>query len=224
MWTYKIIGKVETGSIRFVQHTYPVGRLMNEGMGKDSYSLQLEAEGKSCTDLVRLVMSNVGIGDDIIGVSLKLESTSPFDIQTDSINAISENPATSQSDEESKSVDESETTDEGSVSEVVDEPEPDESEIEDEGITRFNEDSRAYEVAKVLYQRSDEGFLKLQQVQQFVPIETGVDEASISQVLWDLADRGLVEKKNDPDDGRKKTYKITGKGKRSVEKMKENGE
>lgn len=40
---------------------------------------------------------------------------------------------------------------------------------------------------------------------------------SLSNMLWNQVERGLVEKKTHPRDGRKNVYKITGKGRKAVE-------
>ena len=87
----------------------------------------------------------------------------------------------------------------------------------DDGLTRFQEDSDTFAVARTLHERRDEGLLEMDEVRQFTSNSEGVPEERFSPILWDLAERGLVEKQPPKHDGQQHRYRLTDKGVASVE-------
>lgn len=164
----------------------------------DRHTLIFETETDHPEQLLRFILESIDRGN-LERVRIELEGQDPFSLNgVDIEQPASEEPPTEPEPEE--------------------EPEPEPDLEPPDGVVRFREDSNAYEVAKVLAERDDQ-FLETSEIIQFTPNEVGIPDGQFSGVLWDLADRGLVEKKQVPEDRRKKQYKITSNGLASVERM-----
>lgn len=178
----------------------------------DTHNLNLEAETDESLSLIQFLLKHIDLNGDITRIRIELESESAFDISE----VVTDDLVTDTEPEpERDEPDDLEPVDDGLKEPPKSEdPEP---EFVNDDLVRFDEDSDAFAVAKMLYERRNEGFLELGEVQQFTPNEAGVADMRFSKVLWDLANRGMVEKKDHPDDGRMNIYKLTSRGIRSVE-------
>jgi len=189
--------------------------------------LKLGAEGDNALVLVQSMLNNIKLNNDIVGATVTLQSKSEFEY-TPNINSdetlvddeVSDGEEKHISENDQQSVDTTDGTDDGKTSESTDSDETESEVKQDAKTVSFQEDSGAKAVAKMLFDRRDEGFLDVTEIQQFTPDDAGIPKQQFSKILWDLADRGVVEKKNHPDDGRKKIYKLTTKGIASVRMMK----
>lgn len=184
---------------------------------EDEHTLSMDVDSENATKIARTILSQVNMNGDITGISFEIRSADPFEFDLESVASTS---ATTESgvgtvEEETETVvdatsDESDTdTDDnsdfsldhhGNVGDVVE----------------FQKDGATWAILETLYERRDAGFLKLSEVQQFLPNGTGAGN-SLSAFLGSLENRGFVEKRNHPRDGRRRIYQITGKGAEAVE-------
>lgn len=85
----------------------------------------------------------------------------------------------------------------------------------DEGVN-FQQDSFSYLVAKE-FNEGENGWYSTKEVRYELGGEdTPLDESNLSQVLWDLTERGVLDKRDHDGDGRMKEYRITESGRASV--------
>lgn len=169
------------------------------GPDTDTYSVSFDLADPSCTKMTRFLLSQLDLNGNVTRISIEIESRKPFEIDL---------PA-----------------EEGVETESTDEPDPEpEPETEsaqtaqtEHDVTTFQQSSNTWPIIKMLYERRDEGFLEIPEIRQFTPNEAGIPESQFSKVCWDLWNRGLLDKKDHDDDGRKNVYKITGKGVDAVE-------
>lgn len=95
---------------------------------------------------------------------------------------------------------------------------PDDRDSSSPGV-KFNPDSDAFMIARAFYVDSGEWYGT-----EAVKHDLGdgdIDCDQLSQVLWDLSERGVLEKRDHPSDGRMKEYRLTKKGDDSVAKVAE---
>lgn len=86
----------------------------------------------------------------------------------------------------------------------------------DDNVVQFEEDSDAYKLACFLCENDDE-WLTTPEIRRRDTENVDQDGDRLSQLLWDLTERGVVKKKDCPHDKRMKEYQISEKGARSVE-------
>lgn len=180
-------------------------------MSQKTRTVAFDIECENCMGLAQFLLSHINTGDNIERVAVELDSSEPFELNGlgEVISDVSGNGETVTGDAV-RCETETPSTDDEVVEEVVEDTKKQET---------FHTGGATWHVIKMMYERRNEGFFNITQIQQFTPNEHGIEDTSISQILWNLADRGHVEKKPHPDDGRKKVYKITGKGIDTVERL-----
>lgn len=177
----------------------------------DSHTLVFESETDNPEQLLQYILQSVELSD-ITRVRMELDASAAIrlDGETDAV-VQTESSDTGSGPEDAPAAQQESEADQQAQQE-------EQEEQEDEGVVRFHESSAAYTVAKTLYERNDQ-FLLIDQIQQFTSDTSGIPDGRFSNILWDLADRGLVEKRQSSEDGRKKEYKLTSKGIQSIEQM-----
>jgi len=90
----------------------------------------------------------------------------------------------------------------------------------DEGVN-FRLGSKSCSLAVLSYHLRDEDWLELDELREGcpMPLDEKFPKEKASGILWDLAERGVIEKKNHPEDGRLNVYRITEFGAKSVENL-----
>lgn len=171
---------------------------------KDTYSISFDVDDPNCTAFAQKILSEIDLNGTITRIGFEVESTEPFEIELESASMGDDDVEMSTDDAEKSTSREADCTAEDESNRAA-------------TLTRFRVDSSTWPVVQMFYERKDEGFLGLDEIQQFTPDEAGIPDGRFSSICWDLADRGLLEKKKDPDDGRRRIYKLTGKGVDSVE-------
>lgn len=83
------------------------------------------------------------------------------------------------------------------------------------GSIDFDTDSQAFKLAQCMV---SEGWKNTGEIKRGVREKREISEDRLSQVLWDLSERGVLEKRPCVSDGRMKEYRITKMGAESVEK------
>ena len=163
-----------------------------------NHGVSFSAHGEGCFQLIQQFFKEVETDGEITHIEISLESTKP--IQKDGATPTPLTQETPNNSSEQTETKDTTPTENG----------------ESEDIVSFNPDSDPYTVAKTLLDRRDAGFIELGQIQQFVPNDAGIPDERFSPILWDMSNRGLVEKKDHPEDGRKNVYRLTDKGVNSV--------
>lgn len=176
----------------------------------DQHSLTLSAETDNALTLMQFFLKSVDLSGDLTGATITLESDSSFTLSPEmeyGLEVDQSDPAEVEPDEDEA---ETEDTDRTEAEEAA-EPQP----MSRDKIIAFRDDSNPLAIMEMFYERRDEGYFNVSKVRQFTPNDAGIQDSSFSAILWDLAERGLIEKKDSESRGNE--YKITGKGIASVE-------
>jgi hypothetical protein len=88
--------------------------------------------------------------------------------------------------------------------------------VEEVDKISFEVGSDAHKVAVVFCSFEGE-WKKTGEIKRIITSQTDVSEDRVSQILWDLSERGVLDKKPCKDNQRMKMYRINGLGVRSVE-------
>jgi hypothetical protein len=83
------------------------------------------------------------------------------------------------------------------------------------GEVNFERNSMAFKLANFI-SNSDSSWLNSGEIRRDVESEEIINLDTLSQTLWDLSERGLLEKRPCESDGRMREYKISEKGKESL--------
>lgn len=81
----------------------------------------------------------------------------------------------------------------------------------------FEDGSRTWKMAKFLYEHNGEDWHTTTQIKDSLSEDSDIDPDDVSQILWELSERDVVEKRPFDGDGRKKEYRLNDLGVRSVE-------
>lgn len=95
--------------------------------------------------------------------------------------------------------------------------EPKESEEDDPEIVNFEEGSRTRKLGLFLYDNNGEEWHTSAEIREALPEDCEIDPDDVSQILWELSERDVVEKRPHDGDGRKKEYRLNDLGMRSIE-------
>lgn len=161
----------------------------------DKYTLTLESEGNTALSLLKRVLSDVKLRS-VTRIRIEIEADEPLVLE-DRREAPQQEPEP--------------------------EPEADEGEpslingMREERVPHVGTDTDGYAILEQLEELDD--FVDSPTIRQ--QSSRFSEGESLSGALWSLADRGLIEKKQHPQDGRKKVYKLTSKGKAALDKQRE---
>jgi len=97
--------------------------------------------------------------------------------------------------------------------------EPKESEDDDPEIVNFEEGSRTRMLAEFLYEHNGEKWHTTTEIREKLPEDSEIDPDDVSQILWELSERDVVEKQPHDGDGRKKEYRLNERGMKSVDDL-----
>ncbi|UFK26323.1 winged-helix domain protein [Hardygib1 virus] len=92
-----------------------------------------------------------------------------------------------------------------------------ERESEPPDAVSFEEGSRTRMMAEFLYEHNGEEWHTTTQIKDALGEDCDIDPDDVSQIMWELSERGVVEKQPHESDGRKKEYRLNDLGVRSVE-------
>jgi hypothetical protein len=92
-------------------------------------------------------------------------------------------------------------------------------ETEPPDTVSFEEGSRTRKMAEFLYEHNGEDWHTTTQIKDALGEDCDIDPDDVSQILWELSERDVVEKRPFDGDGRKKEYRLNNLGVRSVEKL-----
>ncbi|UBF21807.1 winged HTH [Halorubrum virus HSTV-3] len=95
---------------------------------------------------------------------------------------------------------------------------PRESDEELEVVT-FEEGSRTRRMAEFLYEHNGEEWHTTAEIKDTLTEDCEIDPDDVSQILWELSERDVVEKKPHDGDGRKKEYRLNERGMRSLKEL-----
>jgi hypothetical protein len=90
----------------------------------------------------------------------------------------------------------------------------------DVNFISFSCDSDAFKLAQCMT-REEAGWKNTEEIKRKCENKSLIPLSKVSQVLWDLAERGILKKRPCDSDRRMKEYHITELGERSVEKIEE---
>ncbi|AGM10788.1 hypothetical protein M192_gp091 [Halorubrum tailed phage 8] len=91
--------------------------------------------------------------------------------------------------------------------------EPDGGGIE---LVTFEEGSRTRKLATFLYNHNGDEWHTTNEVKAALTEDCDIDPDDVSQILWELSERGVIEKRPHDNDGRKKEYRLNQRGMESV--------
>lgn len=159
-----------------------------------SQSIEIEQSGPDALTIVSELLKHVDVGSTgIKRVSVQIDTTDTVSyVNGDEIEATEMNLAVPL-DSTSNTGDESETD-----------------------FATFQGESNAFIVAAALYQINGDDFVEIEAIQDVVADTADIESSDYSAALWDLSDRGLVDKKDHPSDGRKNVYRLSERGTLSV--------
>ncbi|UBF22065.1 winged HTH [Halorubrum virus HRTV-15] len=83
-------------------------------------------------------------------------------------------------------------------------------------LVTFEEGSRTRKLATFLYDHNGDEWHTTTEVKTALTEDCGIDPDDVSQILWELSERGVVEKRPHEKDGRKKEYRLNDLGIQSV--------
>ena len=83
----------------------------------------------------------------------------------------------------------------------------------------FRLGSKSAAIAALMYEVRDEGWVCLEEAREICPLPRGVKfpKDKASGIMWDLAERGIIEKKSHPEDGRRNVYRLSDFGEKSID-------
>ncbi|AAL54985.1 winged-helix domain protein [Halophage HF1] len=86
-------------------------------------------------------------------------------------------------------------------------------------VVTFEDGSRTRKLAEFLYEYNGDGWYTTNEIRDSLTEDCGIDPDDVSQILWELSERDVVEKRPFDGDGRKKEYRLNELGFRSVEAL-----
>ena len=89
----------------------------------------------------------------------------------------------------------------------------------DPDLVTFEDGSRTKKLATFLYENNGEEWHTTTEIKAALPEDSEIDPDDVSQILWELSERGVVEKQPHEDDGRMKEYQLNERGKKSVAEL-----
>ncbi|UBF21166.1 winged HTH [Haloarcula virus HJTV-1] len=92
-------------------------------------------------------------------------------------------------------------------------------ETEPPDAVTFEEGSRTRKMAEFLYENNGEDWHTTTEIKDALGEDCDIDPDDVSQILWELSERDVVEKQPHEGDGRKKEYRLNDLGVRSVETL-----
>ncbi|WP_206668651.1 hypothetical protein [Halorubrum depositum] len=92
-------------------------------------------------------------------------------------------------------------------------------ETDEPEVVTFEEGSRTRKLAEFLYEHNGEEWHTTTEIRGKLPEDSEIDPDDVSQILWELSERGVVEKQPHDGDGRKKEYRLNDLGTRSISQL-----
>ncbi|UBF21936.1 winged HTH [Haloarcula virus HJTV-3] len=92
-----------------------------------------------------------------------------------------------------------------------------EDEGDDPDLVSFEEGSRTRRLAKFLYENNGNEWHTTNEIKSKLPEDSEIDPDDVSQILWELSERDVVEKQPHDEDGRKKEYRLNERGMKSID-------
>ncbi|QRD99668.1 MarR family transcriptional regulator [Halorubrum virus VOLN27B] len=86
-------------------------------------------------------------------------------------------------------------------------------------LVTFEDGSRTKKLATFLHENNGEDWHTTNEIKAALPEGSEINPDDVSQILWELSERGVVEKQPHDDDGRKKKYRLNERGKKSVAEL-----
>ena len=151
--------------------------------------MTLELSGEQGLHAFNQFIEEAGFGDSIDRISIRVEADSPIDL-TEYITGENIPPRSGE-------------TEDG---------EPD--------LISFEDGSRTKKLATFLYKNNGDSWHTTTDIKAALPDEEPpIEPDDVSQILWELSERGVLEKRPHEQDGRKKEYRLNERGMESVEQF-----
>ncbi|QIR31208.1 winged-helix domain protein [Halorubrum virus Serpecor1] len=83
-------------------------------------------------------------------------------------------------------------------------------------LVTFEEGSRTRKLATFLYENNGDEWHTTTEIKAELDEDSEIDPDDVSQILWELSERGVMEKRPHDTDGRKKEYRLNERGLKSV--------
>ena len=185
-----------------------------------SNRIQLEVEGENSVENIKNLLNVLALNDSIDGITVEIHSDHPIEtVAAESAQEPREaveaeaDPEVVEDDAASESAQES--VEEAEIPDVGDDDVECIFGVRPENVPSLR-GSGTLAVLDVL-DSDPEKFWHTPEIRNHIDEFDGFNPDSVSQLLWELSDRGLVDKQDSDRDKRMKKYKITSKGRAAAQ-------